>query len=257
MVIDIRAMTHIARFEDYKHLWMPHKSKNLVLDRIARFKGRVVEKLGDDSLVGVFSAAVNAVRCAKDLQHELLARRKNNPGDQEWNISFRIGLGTGQPLTEDSGFFTKAIILARRLCLIAKDNEMLVSSFMSELCDLEDTSPLKALTQSEEMFINHLFELTETNLPNKNFNVDHLSRQLGVSRSQLYRKILSLTGRSPNDFISALRMTKALSLMKQNFGNVSEVALEVGYYNPSYFSKCFQKNYGCTPSEFIRIRTSA
>jgi AraC-like DNA-binding protein len=63
---------------------------------------------------------------------------------------------------------------------------------------------------------------------------------------------MSLTGRTPIDFISALRMSKALSLMKNNFGNVSEVALEVGYNNPSYFSKCFQKNYGCTPSEFIK-----
>jgi AraC-like DNA-binding protein len=233
---------------------MPLQAKNLVLNRIALFKGRVVERLGDDSLVGVFNTAVNAVRCAKDIQHELLERMKSNLMDQEWDISFRMGLSTGHPLTEDAGFFSKALLHTRRLCLGARDNEVFVSSLIT--CTLEDIAPLKPLTPAEESFINDLFDQTETNLPNKNFNVDHLSRKLGVSRPQLYRKILSLTGRSPNNFISGLRMVKALSLIKNNFGNVSEVALEVGYNNPSYFAKCFQKNYGCTPSEFIKPHSS-
>ena len=256
MVIDIRARTNLIRSEDYKHLWMPLPAKNLVLDRIALFKGRVVEQLGDDSLVGVFSTAVNAVRCAKDIQHELLERMKNSPHDKEWDTSFRMGLSTGQPLTEDAGFFSKALLLARRLCIGAKDNDVLVSSLTSEMCTLEEIDPLKLLTPAEESFVNNLFDQAEKNLPNQSFNVDHLSRRLGVSRPQLYRKILSLTGRSPNTFISSLRMAKALSLIKNHFGNVSEVALEVGYNNPSYFSKCFQKNYGCTPSNFIKVHAS-
>ena len=107
-------LRHIVRSEDYKHLWMPLPARNLVLDRIALFKGRLVEQLGDDSLVGVFSTAVNAVRCAKDIQHELLERMKNIPYDKEWDTSFRMGLSTGQPLTEDAGFFSKALLLARR-----------------------------------------------------------------------------------------------------------------------------------------------
>ena len=256
LVIDIRSITNIVRSRNYTHLRMPLQAKNLVLNRIVLFKGRIVERLGDDTLVGVFNTAVNAVRCAKDIQHELLERMKNNPIDQEWDISFRMGLSAGHPLTEGAGFFSKALLLTRRLCLSAKDNEVLVSSVVNVTCTLEDIAPLKPLTSADESFINDLFDQTEINLPNKNFNVDHLSRKLGISRPQLYRKILSLTGRSPNNFISGLRMVKALSLIKNNFGNVSEVALEVGYNNPSYFSKCFQKNYGCTPSEFIKPHPS-
>lgn len=257
MMIDIRAMTTITRSEDYKHLWIPLKPKNLILDRIARFNGRVVEKLGDDTLVGVFNTSVNAVRCAKDIQHEFLTRKRNNPADQEWNISFRISLSTGPPLTENSGFFTKAITLASRLCIVAGDNEIIASSLIKELCELEDTSTLKTLSKSEENFLTQLFEITEANLPNYHFNVDYLSRNIGLSRPQLYRKILSLTGRSPHDFIHLLRMVRALSLIKHNAGNISEIALEVGYSNPSYFSKCFQKNYGCTPSQFMKANASA
>jgi len=257
MVIDIRALTNEVRSEDYKHLFIPLKSKNLVLDRIARFSGRVVEILGDDSLVGVFDTAVNAVRCAKDLHKELIKRKKNWPADPEWNVTFRIGLSTGQPVTEDAGFFDKALKFTRHLCLAARDNEVMVSSITSELCNLEDISPLRSLKEAEESFLDELFEYTENNLPNRNLTVINLSRKLGVSRPQLYRKILSLTGHSPNAFIAGLRMEKAITLMKRNFGNVSEIALEVGYQNPSYFTKCFQKNYGCTPSEFLKIRNSA
>jgi AraC-like DNA-binding protein len=254
LVIDILGIGYIARSDDYKSLWVPLHSKNLVLNSIARFKGRVIERLGDDSLVGIFNTAINAVRCAKDIQHELLEHMKKSPDDQDWNIQFRMGLSTGHPLTETGGFFSEALTIARRLCLSAKENGVLVSSLISEVCTLEDISPLRALSPSEDAFVHNLFELTESNLPNKSFNVDHLSRAMGVSRPQLYRKTLSLTGRSPIDLISALRMVKAMSLMKSNFGNVSEIALEVGYHNPSYFAKCFQKNFGCPPSEFMRVR---
>ncbi len=257
LVVDIRALTRVTRSEDYKRLWIPLKPKNLVLNRIARFNGRVVEKLGDDSLVGVFSTAVNAIRCAKDIQHEFLLRKSYHPDDQEWNIAFRMGLSAGEPLTEDSGFFTEAIVLARRLCLTAQDTEVLVSSLIHDLCNLEDIAPLKAITKAEEAFLTQLFEITEAHLPDEDFNVDHLSRYLGMSRPQLYRKISWLTGHSPNEFIFTLRMDKALSLIKSKFGNISEIALEVGYQNPSYFSKCFQKNYGCTPSAFLKVHSSA
>lgn len=257
MVIDIRAMTTMVHSNDYRHLFIPLKAKNLVLNRIACFNGRVVEKLRDDNLVGVFNSAVNAIRCAKDLHKEFIIRMKNNPEDPEWNISFRIGLSTGQPVTEDAGFFEKALTFSRRLCLTAKDNEVLVSSITSKLCDLEETSPLRSLSENEESFIDQLINFTEKNLADKKLSVSFLSRELGVSRPQLYRKVLSLTGHSPNEFISSLRMEKAASLMLDKFGNVSEIALEVGYQSPSYFSKCFQKNYGCTPSEFIKTSYSA
>jgi AraC-like DNA-binding protein len=72
---------------------------------------------------------------------------------------------------------------------------------------------------------------------------------MGMSRPQLYRKTTSLTGKSPNDFIKEIRMRKAWHLLKLKKGNISEVALEVGYSNPSYFSKIFHESFGCTPSE--------
>jgi len=74
---------------------------------------------------------------------------------------------------------------------------------------------------------------------------------MGVSRPQLYRKIRALTGRSPVDFIHDLKMNRALSLLKDKQHNITEIAMELGYSNPSYFAKCFQKKFGVTPSKAL------
>jgi AraC-like DNA-binding protein len=257
MVMDMRRNTHIDNVDDYKILLMPLKPKNLVLDKIMRFKGRLVEKLEDDSLVGVFNSAINAVRCAKETQNELARKKTKYPNEPEWDISFRIALNSGNSVTENAGFFNELLKASRRLCLVARENEILVSATTRKMCSLEDIHPLKSITSREEIFIHRLFDLAEQNLSNKNFCLNLLVRKLGVSRPQLYRKILAITGLSPNQFISSIRMKRALTLMKRRFGNISEIALEVGYQNPSYFTKCFQKNFGCKPSEFIRISNYA
>ena len=64
------------------------------------------------------------------------------------------------------------------------------------------------------------------------------------------RKIIALTGESPSDIIKRVRVTRASKLLKQKFGNISEIALEVGFSNPAYFSKCFREQFGLTPSEY-------
>ena len=81
------------------------------------------------------------------------------------------------------------------------------------------------------------------------FNVKTLSREIGVSRPHLYRKLRSLTGSSPVSFIRDLRMGKALTLIKQSKKNITEIALDVGMNNASYFAKCFFEKYGVLPSQ--------
>jgi AraC-like DNA-binding protein len=213
----------------------------------------VVERTEGDSIVAVFSTAVNAIRCAKDLQREFRGLKKNNPDDQIRNNSFSIGVGTIKPDSVNEDFFKQAFNFTRRICYTAKDGEIIASFLIGKICNLEDTSALRTLSESEESFINHLVELIESNLYNENLNVNYLSNKLGISRPQLYRKIISLTGQSPHQFISKLKLAKALSLIKLRSGNVSEIAREVGFNSPSYFSKCFKKNYGSTPTEFSKI----
>jgi AraC-like DNA-binding protein len=71
-----------------------------------------------------------------------------------------------------------------------------------------------------------------------------------MSRVQLYRKLYALAGQPPSDFIRTMRLRRAAELLLQKAGNVSEVAYQVGFKEPSYFSRCFSQAYGCPPSEY-------
>lgn len=257
LVAHVQGNTTIESPDDYKHLRVPLKAKRLIQEKIVKFSGRHVKLLMDDNIAGVFDTSLDAVRCALEIQRELLFYKGGIENNEEWNISFRVGLSAGMPLTEHDDFFGETIRLAYRICNIAQPDQVLISSLVYELCDDEIDSNtkeeflLKILEPSEEAFISNVFSAIESNIQNENFNIELLAKDIGVSRPQLYRKISSLTGKSPNDFVRSVRMEKALSLLKRKAGNISEVALEVGYSNPSYFSKCFTQRFGCSPSEFI------
>ncbi len=230
-----------------------YPAREFCISRVLEFNGREVNRLHDDSLIAVFDTTFDAVNCALHIQEGLLTRRRLAPN--EWTIHFRMGLSAGQPLTGAGELFFETVTEARRLCSIAHSNEILVSSRIHEFCDVEDLAQGRAhvriLSAREQIFITSLFSISEEKLSDEFFNVDSLSRNIGISRPQLYRKIVSLTGKSPHDFIRDLRMDKALVLLKQKAGNISEIALEVGYNNPSHFARCFQMRFGCTPSTLL------
>lgn len=252
LVVIIEGNTNLTNATGYSSLKTPFTAKDLALAILSRFNGREVRRFHDDSLMAVFDSSANAVQCALEIQEAFLARKSNVEND-EWNITFKIGLSAGQPVTETGDLFSEAIKLARRLCTIANANEVLISPKVQEFCNVHDLAGSRAvrvLSSREQEFISDLFSISEEKLSDDRFTVESLSRNIGMSRPQLYRKVVSLTGRSPNDFLRDLRMDKALALIKEKAGNISEIALEVGYNNPSYFARCFQLKYGCTPSRF-------
>ncbi|MGB5819416.1 MAG: response regulator [Saonia sp.] len=104
----------------------------------------------------------------------------------------------------------------------------------------------------EDRFMYKLRELIFGHLTNPNLNVTFLSSEMGISRVQLYRKVLASTGLSTTDFIRNIRIHKAAELFKGKWGTVSEVAYEVGFNNLSYFTRCFKDIYGSTPSSFLK-----
>ncbi len=95
-------------------------------------------------------------------------------------------------------------------------------------------------------------EYTEDNWRESNLRVDDFGKHLGYSKSQLYRKMISLTGKSPNALIKEYRLDRALTLFNKQKGNISEIAFETGFNSPAYFSKCFLEKYGILPSDYTR-----
>lgn len=98
-------------------------------------------------------------------------------------------------------------------------------------------------------FLNKVLDALEQNYRNEKFRIDDLSRYLGISRVQLHRKLTALTGQPTSGFIRSFRLHKARKLLQETDRNVSEIALEVGFAHPNYFTRAFVQEHGITPKE--------
>ena len=110
--------------------------------------------------------------------------------------------------------------------------------------------PMEAVSQSaESQFVEKFRTIIQGNLGNSDLNVETISHEMGISRAQLYRKIKSITGISPNDIVREARMRRADRLLETTDKSVSEIAYEVGFSSPSYFTKCYREFFGRTPNK--------
>jgi AraC-like DNA-binding protein len=219
----------------------------LPISNIAHYDGREVKLDTDDSFVSVFTDTNAAIDCALEIHDDLLKTHKKGP-----KVVFKIGISADQPVTQEGEFFGNAIRLAQRLSGAAFDNKILISSLAARLYESgrsKKSPKVQPIGNGDELFINNLFDLAERNLSSNGFNVEYVCKNIGVSRPQLYRKITSITGRNPNNFLRDLRLEKALTLLRRKSGSVAQIAEEVGYNSPSYFSKVFAEKFGCSPSE--------
>ncbi|MDR1938342.1 MAG: response regulator [Tannerellaceae bacterium] len=111
--------------------------------------------------------------------------------------------------------------------------------------------PSKIVVNSlDEQLIRKAIEYTEANIANPDFSVEELSRELGMSRVHLYKKLSSLSGKTPIEFIRVIRLKRAAQLLKESDLTVSEIAYAVGFNNPKYFRKYFKDEFGILPSQY-------
>lgn len=103
----------------------------------------------------------------------------------------------------------------------------------------------------DNFFLKRVREVIEKNLSNEEFSTQILAEELKISRSNLHRKIKSLSGVTTSDFVNLVRLKKAIELIKENDFRFNEVAFEVGFSSQSYFNRCFKKVYGVTPKEYF------
>ncbi len=107
------------------------------------------------------------------------------------------------------------------------------------------------MTSMDEKLLQHVMKIVEEHIGDSTFGVEAFGREAGMSRTQLHRKLKALTDQSPGDFIRIMRLKRAAELLNNQVASIAEVAFMVGFNDPSYFTKCFQKQFGRTPSEFI------
>lgn len=106
------------------------------------------------------------------------------------------------------------------------------------------------ITSLDEKLIEKAIKYVEDNMSRTELSVEELSRGLGMSRVHLYKKLLQITGKTPIEFIRVIRLKRAAQLLRESQLHVSEVAFEVGFNNPKYFSRYFKDEFGVLPSVY-------
>jgi AraC-like DNA-binding protein len=102
----------------------------------------------------------------------------------------------------------------------------------------------------DEKLLSKALQIVEDNMSNADFSVQGLSHELGVSRGQLYKKTLEITGKTPIEFIRLVRLKRAAALLEKSQLTVAEVAYKVGFNNPKYFTKYFREEFQTLPSKY-------
>ena len=105
-------------------------------------------------------------------------------------------------------------------------------------------------TSADERFMQKLYAILEKNIANSDMNLDDFSKDIGMSRANMYRKLKSITNLSPNEFIRNFRLETAAKILKDSRLTVSDVYVAVGFNSHAYFSNCFKALYGMSPTEY-------
>ncbi|WP_321332266.1 two-component regulator propeller domain-containing protein [uncultured Bacteroides sp.] len=139
-------------------------------------------------------------------------------------------------------------ILSLRIKKLLEIREMRREKFSRQI----DPEPSEiTITPLDEKLIRKAILYVENNISRSELSVEELSRELGMSRVHLYKKLMHITGKSPVEFIRVLRLKRAAQLLRESQLNVSEIAYEVGFNNPKYFSKYFREEFGMLPSAYM------
>ncbi|MCB2219875.1 MAG: response regulator [Bacteroidetes bacterium] len=163
------------------------------------------------------------------------------------------GLETGaddfitKPFDQQELFVRIENIITQREKLKKKFSRLVINSWPGKNIDTEDSD----INSMDQKFMNKILSYLSENISDPDITVDTLSSISNISSRQLHRKIIALTGETPNKLIRKVRLNYAADLLKKKAGNVAEIAYEVGFNNLSWFSKCFKEEFGFLPSDLL------
>ena len=213
-----------------------------------QYNGRLVKHEANTFLLS-FSSVTDALHCGikiKNAHHKVITP----------DVVFKIGISAGTPITEKDGIFEDTIATAEYLSEIVKGG-FSITSVVKDLYEGENqnkpllsANSITVLNPKQEEFMTQLMTYTKSIWSKSTISVRDFEKNLGYSKSKLYRTMMDLVGKSPNMFLRDYRLKKALALLEKQKGNISEIAYQTGFSSPAYFSKCFHKKYGILPSSF-------
>lgn len=161
--------------------------------------------------------------------------------DEQKTIGFESGADAYIPKPFNAG------LLKIRVRKLIENRQKMKEAFGSSL--INDTKK-ESIGDLEQVFLDKFKDYIEEHISNPDLSIEDIAKDIGLSKSQLYRKIKSLTNYSPNELIRIIRLKYARILLSKN-KSVSEVAYEAGFSSPSYFTKCFKEFYNENPTNYV------
>ena len=203
-------------------------------------------------LMATFVLASDALNCSKEIKNILERHVKA--------CEYRLALITGRPVDEiGNDLFEDTKRRLSRLCMIGNTNEAYIDTDTLNLSKKESTnseiesSDFNVLSEDAFLFLELLFKAIETQWMLPDFKSESLPSMLGISKSQLYRKLKSLTGLSPNQLIQEIKLRNAVRELCNGELSVSQVAYDTGFNSPTYFTRTFKSRFGILPTEFSKL----
>ncbi len=141
--------------------------------------------------------------------------------------------------------------LEKRVENLVKQRDLLQQKYSLQLGSETAMPDLTSKVTVESLFLQKAVEVVERHLGESKFDVEQFCREMGMSRTNMHRKMKALTQQSTTEFIRLIRLKKAAQIFRESGGRVSDVAMLVGFESLSYFSKSFQEQFGISPSEYI------
>ncbi len=242
----------LYRLEANQFNLFSQKLRNGISNSLRKFNGSIL-KQNDNSHFIRFESASNAIMCALKIRSNFkYITPKFDRSIRQLNIGIAV---SNSHLSDD-----KTITAATRMCDIVKE-QIVASSAIETLYNMEnkhariDKTSIRVLKPSEEQFLNKLMDYIRTVWSDPTFISTDLSENLGYSKSQIYRKIKRLTGKTPTAFIRDFRLNEALGFIHNRSDIISEIALKIGFRNPTYFTKCFKDRFNILPSKYLQQHT--
>jgi AraC-like DNA-binding protein len=206
----------------------------------------------EDEIMVSFIYATDAILYALAIEKVL------KPSSDE--IQFTLALSSGRPVDEQgTDMFEETKKKIRYLCDLGLSKTMYLDFETIKLSDKErisskiEADTFKIIQNEDSHFLFQLFDIFDHKLYDPNFKTEDINTLLGLSKSQTYRRIKSLSGYAPNQLIQELRLLKSLKKLKKSEYTISEVAFDLGFNSPTYFAKAFKKRFNITPTTFTKI----
>ena len=220
-------------------------AKEIIKDVLNQNEGRTGENF-ENRLMVIFSNVTAAIDSGVRIRNKII--------ESAIPVEVRMAVNVGPPLKETGSFFEEVRKSVDHFSFISGNGQVTLLAKVMQLYTGDHQAishAVKIIAPPDEKFLSQVMGCIEKVWDQNDMTMPDFAREVGMSKSQLARKLKGLSDLSPNDFLKEYKLRKAIAFMEDRNMNIAEVTMAIGFSNPSYFTKCFRKRFGMAPSDYI------